>query len=220
MLNLKNVSFSYGMNKILNNVNLSISPGEFLFLIGKSGSGKTTLMKLLYLDLIPDEGTIIFEGKTYKKLTEKDIVNIRRRIGIVFQDFKLLEDRNVFENLNFILEVQGISKKLRREKIEEILYGMAINHLAKMMPNNLSGGEKQRVAIARAMLNNPVLIIADEPTGNLDPETSTGLMEIFNRINKNGTAVIFATHNYELLTGSAKIMRIDSGVLTNVKIKQ
>lgn len=220
MLNLKNVSFAYGMNKILNNVNLRISPGEFLFLIGKSGSGKTTLMKLLYLDLIPDEGTITFEGKTYKKLTEKDIVNIRRRIGIVFQDFKLLEDRNVFENLNFILEVQGISKKMRREKIEEILYGMAINHLAKMMPNNLSGGEKQRVAIARAMLNNPILIIADEPTGNLDPETSSGLMEIFNRINKNGTAVIFATHNYELLTGNAKIMRIDSGVLTNVKIKQ
>lgn len=185
---------------ILDNVNLNVNKGEFIYLIGKTGSGKSSLMKTLYGDLPLQEGTGSIVGYDLKKLKEKEIPFLRRKIGIVFQDFKLLYDRNIYENLRFILRATGWTDKAKKKaKINEVLDKVGMISVLEKMPFQLSGGEQQRIAFARALLNDPDLILADEPTGNLDPRTSMEIMDVLHQIHKNGKSIIMATHDYALI---------------------
>ncbi len=185
---------------VLNDVTIEISKGEFVYLIGETGSGKSSLMKTLYGDLPLQKGSGSIVSFDLKNLKQKEIPFLRRKIGIVFQDFKLLYDRNVFENLRFVLRATGwIDKGKIKNKINEVLDRVGIIASIDKMPFQLSGGEQQRVAIARALLNDPELILADEPTGNLDPKTSMEIMAVLHQINENGKSVLMATHDYALI---------------------
>lgn len=200
VLSLKNVTISQEGKIILSNVNLDVNHGEFIYIIGKTGTGKSSFMKALYADLplAEGEGTIVdFDLATLK---EDEIPFLRRKIGFVFQDFKLLPDRTVKDNLLFVLKATGWNENDAIEnKIEEVLDKVGMKEYASKMPHQLSGGEQQRVAIARALLNNPEFILADEPTGNLDPQTSIEVLEVLKKINTLGKTVIMATHDYALL---------------------
>ena len=218
ILSLKDVTIYQEGNAILSNVNLDVKHGDFLYIIGKTGSGKSSLMKTLYadLDLNNGEGTIVdYDLRTLK---ESDIPYLRRKLGIVFQDFKLLPDRNVHDNLEFVLRATGWSEKEEIQvKIEEVLDKVGMKSMTGKMPHQLSGGEQQRVAIARAMLNDPELILADEPTGNLDPQTSVEVMEVLKKINQNGKTIIMATHDYALIMKyPAKTLKCENGQLFEV----
>lgn len=185
---------------ILNDVNFSLNAGEFVYLIGKTGTGKSSLLKLLYGDikLKIGEGTVC--NYDLKKLRRKEVAFLRRKLGIVFQDFELLTDRSVYENLLFVLKATGWKdKKKIEERINKVLEHVALSTKGYKMPHELSGGEQQRVVIARALLNDPVLILADEPTGNLDPETSKSILKLLHEIASEGTAVIMATHDYSVM---------------------
>ena len=218
ILELRNIAFAYNNQEIIRSGNFSLQHGEFAFLVGKSGSGKSTLMQLLYFKLYPTAGEIIVSGFSSKAKKKKEQLLLRRKLGIVFQDFKLLRDRNVYENLAFILEVTGYEKSGIKKKVHEALNEVGLSHKWKSKPEELSGGEIQRVGIARAIINNPVLILADEPTGNLDPENSLEILELLKRINSKGTAVLLATHNYELIKrGDGKILRLHNGNLDVVE---
>ncbi len=201
---------------------MELAAGEFAFLIGKSGSGKTTLLQLIYMNILPESGSITVGEFNSDIIRKNELAFLRRKIGIVFQDFKLLGDRNVFDNLAFVLEVTSTSKREIKRKVNDALTEVGLSHKRLNMPHQLSGGEKQRVAIARAILNNPIIILADEPTGNLDPETSSEILELLMKINKRGTAVLFATHNYELVKKNpgAKIFKIENGNLVKGVLKQ
>ena len=200
VLQLKNVSIYQGESLVLSNVNVDIQKGDFVYLIGKTGTGKSSFMKTLYgdLELTEGEGSVVdFDLKT---LQEKDIPFLRRKLGVVFQDFKLLNDRTVNGNLEFVLKATGWKdKKEISEKIEDVLTKVGMKTLGYKFPYELSGGEQQRIAIARALLNNPELILADEPTGNLDPQTSIEVMEVLQELNKKGHTILMATHDYALL---------------------
>lgn len=200
ILQLKDASISQGDSLVLTNVNVEINKGEFVYLIGKTGSGKSSFMKILYGDLILTEGEGHIVGHNLKGLKDKDIPFLRRKLGIVFQDFKLLIDRTINENLLFVLKATGWKDKNdMKKRIEEVLNKVGMKTKGFKYPHELSGGEQQRVAIARALLNNPELILADEPTGNLDPQTSIEVMEVLQDINKNGNTILMATHDYALL---------------------
>lgn len=200
VLFLRNANIYQEKNLILSNVNIDVNHGEFLYLIGKTGSGKSSFMKTLYADLPLTEGQGSIVDYDLAALKEKNIPYLRRKIGIVFQDFKLLPDRNVHENMVFVLRATGWTDKNEMEdKISEVLDKVGMKNFAKKMPHQLSGGEQQRIAIARALLNDPEIILADEPTGNLDPQTSVEVMEVLRKINANGKTVIMATHDYALL---------------------
>jgi cell division transport system ATP-binding protein len=200
VLSLKNVNIYQEGKTILSDVNLEVNHGEFLYIIGKTGSGKSSLLKTLYADLplLEGEGKIVeFDLATLK---EDDIPFLRRKIGIVFQDFKLLPDRSVKDNMLFVLKATGwVDKDGMDAKIDEVLDKVTMKDFANKMPHQLSGGEQQRVAIARALLNDPEFILADEPTGNLDPQTSAEVLEVLRKINAIGKTVIMATHDYALL---------------------
>lgn len=215
VLHLENADIYQRENMVLSQVNITINKGDFYYLIGKTGSGKSSLLKTLYADLPLQKGVGNIVGFDLKKLTEKEIPFLRRKIGIVFQDFKLLPDRNVFENLEFVLKATGWKdKEKRKEKIHEVLdkVGMKTQYYRKTF--ELSGGEQQRVAIARALLNDPELILADEPTGNLDPITSLEVMELLNEIHKNGKTILMATHDYQLiLKFKQKTLKCEGGIL-------
>lgn len=200
VLHLKDASIFQGENLVLSDVSVSVEKGEFVYLIGKTGTGKSSFMKTLYGDLPLQEGEGNIVGYDLATLKEKDIPFLRRKLGVVFQDFKLLNDRTVFDNLNFVLTATGWKDKPAMEsKINQVLDKVDMKTKAFKYPYQLSGGEQQRIAIARALLNDPELILADEPTGNLDPQTSVEVMEVLREINKNGNTILMATHDYALL---------------------
>lgn len=200
VLSLKNVTIAQGEKVILSNVNLDVNHGEFIYIIGKTGSGKSSFMKALYADLPLAEGDGRIVDFDLATLKEDDIPFLRRKIGFVFQDFKLLPDRTVKDNLLFVLKATGWTEKEEiQHKINEVLDKVGMKAYADKMPHQLSGGEQQRVAIARALLNNPEFILADEPTGNLDPQTSIEVLDVLRKINETGKTVIMATHDYALL---------------------
>ena len=200
MLQLKDASIFQRENLILSHVDLDINKGDFNYIIGKTGSGKSSLMKTLYADLPLQEGEGTIVGFDLIKLKENEIPYLRRKIGIVFQDFKLLNDRTVFDNLLFVLKATGWKNKEEiDEKINDVLEKVDMKTKGFKMPYQLSGGEQQRIAIARALLNNPEMILADEPTGNLDPKTSIEIMNVLEDINKGGITILMATHDYALI---------------------
>lgn len=190
-----------GLPAALNNVDLLIEPGEFIFLIGPSGSGKSTFLSLVLREYKPTSGTITVDGMQLEKLRDRSVPKLRRKIGVVFQDFRLLNNRTVKQNVGFALDVIGVPRKEQREKIDQILSTVGLSELADRFPHQLSGGEQQRVAIARACVNQPTVLIADEPTGNLDPETSAEIMKTLDQINRFGTTVIVATHDAAIVDG-------------------
>jgi len=200
ILFLRNVTIYQEEKVILNNVNLEVNQGEFIYLIGKTGSGKSSFMKTLYADLPLTEGQSNIVNFDLATLKEDDIPFLRRKLGIVFQDFKLLPDRTVNDNMIFVLKATGwIDLTEMQNKIDEVLDKVDMKSFSSKMPHQLSGGEQQRVAIARALLNDPEIILADEPTGNLDPQTSIEVMEVLRKINASGKTVIMASHDYALL---------------------
>jgi cell division transport system ATP-binding protein len=200
ILFLRNVNIYQEEKVILSNINLEVNHGEFIYIIGKTGSGKSSFMKTLYADLPLTEGEAHIVGFDLSSLKEDEIPYLRRKIGIVFQDFKLLPDRTVNENMLFVLKATGWTDAVEMQnKIDEVLDKVDMKAFASKMPHQLSGGEQQRVAIARALLNDPELILADEPTGNLDPQTSVEVLEVLRKINAAGKTVIMATHDYALL---------------------
>jgi cell division transport system ATP-binding protein len=206
---------------VLSNVNLHINPGEFVFLIGQTGSGKSSLLKIIYGDLHISNGNGLVAGFDLKKLTEKDIPFLRRKLGIVFQDFQLLTDRSIEQNLEFVMKATGWKdQKLISERILDVLEKVGLRSKIKKMPHELSGGEQQRVVIARALLNDPEIILADEPTGNLDPETSEEIVTLLKQISQSGTAVLMASHDYHIIrTFPSRIIKCEAGLVhEDVKI--
>lgn len=200
ILELNDVAVFQKENMVLNNVSLDVKKGEFVYLIGKTGSGKSSFMKTLYGDLPLAQGEGKIVGFDLKSLKEKDIPFLRRKLGIVFQDFKLLPDRNINNNLLFVLKATGWKDQLKMNtQIEEVLDKVDMKTKGFKFPHELSGGEQQRIAIARALLNDPELILADEPTGNLDPQTSVEVMKVLQEINKAGRTILMATHDYALI---------------------
>jgi cell division transport system ATP-binding protein len=218
VLSLKNVTIYQDNNAVLSDINLEVNHGEFIYIIGKTGSGKSSFMKTLYADLKLKEGEGTFVDYDLAALKEKNIPYLRRKIGIVFQDFKLLPDRSVNENMLFVLKATGWTDKAEMQaKINEVLDRVHMKNIANKMPHQLSGGEQQRVAVARALLNDPEVILADEPTGNLDPQTSVEVMQLLREINNNGKTIIMATHDYALLMKfPSKTLKCDSGTLFEV----
>ncbi|MEM9077647.1 MAG: ATP-binding cassette domain-containing protein [Bacteroidota bacterium] len=200
IVHLEDVAVFQRENLILNQINLEVKKGDFVYVIGKTGSGKSSFMKTLYADLPLKEGKGKIVDFDLKTMQEKDIPFLRRKLGIVFQDFKLLPDRNINNNLKFVLKATGWTDTSKMEgKIEEVLEKVGMKTKGFKFPHELSGGEQQRVAIARALLNDPELILADEPTGNLDPQTSVEVMKVLQEINENGRTIIMATHDYALI---------------------
>ena len=200
MVLLNSVTISQRNKIIFRNVNFKINPGEFVFLIGKTGSGKSSLIKTLCGDLIIEQGDGNVVGYNLKNLKRNEIHLLRRKIGVVFQDFKLLQDMTVYENLNFVLRATGWKDKLKiKNRIQEVLDLVSIDIPTEKYPFELSGGEQQRIAIARALLNEPELIIADEPTGNLDPETSQTIMQLLKKLHESGITILMATHDYNMI---------------------
>jgi cell division transport system ATP-binding protein len=200
VVSLKDVTIYQDVNTVLSQVNFEIEKGEFVYLIGRTGSGKSSLLKTLYADLSLQSGQASVAGFKLYKIDRNQVPYLRRKIGIVFQDFQLLYDRTVAENLSFVLKATGWKEKSKiKNRISEVLMRVGMGAAGNKMPHQLSGGEQQRVVIARALLNEPVILMADEPTGNLDPGVSEGIMQIFLEINNAGTAVLMATHNHQII---------------------
>ena len=200
IVQLENISVFQRENLVLSGVNLSVKQGEFIYIIGKTGTGKSSLLKTLYAELPLDQGFATVCGYDLLKLKRREVPFLRRKLGIVFQDFQLMSDRSIHSNLMFVLKATGWKDKVAmKERMMEVLQKVGLTTKGFKMPHQLSGGEQQRVSIARALLNDPELILADEPTGNLDPETSEGIMNLLLDISKSGCAVLMATHNYALM---------------------
>jgi cell division transport system ATP-binding protein len=218
MIALANVGVELSGRTILDDVNLRVAPGEFVFLVGQTGSGKSTILRLLYMDILPTRGVVSVGRFTSSRIQPREVPHLRRTLGVVFQDFKLMEDRNVEENVAFTLHVTGARSSEIRKKVMLALGDVGLSHARNKMAHELSGGEQQRVAIARALVNNPHYLLADEPTGNLDPETSREILQVLININTRGTAVVMATHNYNLVSkGTGRILKVEEGNISEVE---
>ena len=215
MISLTNVSKRYPSgNLALDNVNLEIDKGEFVFIVGSSGAGKSTLMRLLLREEVPTSGQIIVNGKNVGELRRREIPYFRRTLGVVFQDFRLIPTMNVYDNVAFALRATNVSTRDIRQRVPYILNLVGLQGKARSMPEQISGGEQQRVALARALVNNPDIILADEPTGNIDPELSFEIVELLTEINKVGTTVVMVTHEHDLVAQfQHRIIRIEQGRL-------
>lgn len=222
MVSLKKVTVVNENNVILSDVNFEVASGEFVFLIGKTGTGKSSLLKVLYGDLLLDSGAGSIVGFDLLRLKEREIPKLRRKLGVVFQDFKLLLDRTIFDNLAFVLKATGWNDKAKiKMRVAEVLEMVNVTSNDQKFPFELSGGEQQRVAIARALLNHPELILADEPTGNLDPETSQEIMQLFRKLHAGGISIIMATHDYNMIVKfPGRILRCDKGSIYEVVQKK
>lgn len=215
MIEMKEVYKSYPNGvKAINGVSIKIHPGEFVYVVGPSGAGKSTFIKMIYREEKPTKGQILINNKDLATVKEKEIPFVRRKIGVVFQDFKLLPKLTVFENVAFALEVIGEQQSVIKKRVLEVLDLVQLKHKARQFPDQLSGGEQQRVSIARSIVNNPDVVIADEPTGNLDPDTSWEVMKTLEEINNRGTTVVMATHNKEIVnTMKKRVIAIEDGII-------
>ncbi|MCB9189223.1 MAG: ATP-binding cassette domain-containing protein [Flavobacteriales bacterium] len=220
IVSFHNVTISQGGKEVLSSIDFSVDPGEFVYLIGKTGSGKSSLLKILYGELKPTGGDANFLNYNLTKLRKRKILQLRRKIGIVFQDFQLLTDRNVYSNLEFVLKATGWKKKSEiKHRVNEVLLQVDLPDAANKMPHQLSGGEQQRVAIARALLNDPEVIVADEPTGNLDPQTTDSIMALLFEIGQRGKTIIMATHDYEMIRKfPSRTLKCTMGKLEDVNL--
>ncbi|HDR91129.1 MAG TPA: cell division ATP-binding protein FtsE [candidate division Zixibacteria bacterium] len=215
MLEVQNITKSYSKNwTALSRVEFAMEKGEFAFLVGSSGAGKSTLLSLIIMEERPDAGKIIAAGFNSNSIAKDDIPKLRRKIGVVFQDFRLLREMTASENIAFALKVTGQPRKYIKKRVLELLAMVGLTHKSSSYPHELSGGEKQRIAVARALANNPLLLLADEPTGNLDPRATDELLELFFEINSQGTAVLMATHDTALIDQVPKrVLELENGVL-------
>ncbi len=222
LLSIRKANIFQDINTVLNDVTLEMEKSEFVYLIGRTGSGKSSLLKTLYADLPLLMGDIQIVGYDLAKINRKDIPFLRRKLGIIFQDFQLFPDRSVAENLYFVMRATGWKDKGKmKNRMIEVLMRVGLGSVATKMPHQLSGGEQQRVVIARALINEPLLMIADEPTGNLDPEVSDGIMKLFKDINRAGTAIIMATHNHTILRDfPARILKCENARLLDSNIDE
>ena len=213
MIQLFQVYKSFGTkNLALSDINLTVKKGEFVFITGPSGAGKTTLLKIIFCEERPTSGHALVGGRNLNRIKDKDLSLLRRRIGVVFQDFKLLQRRNVFENVALALEIIGFPLSIIRKKVHQTLRYLSLTNKEGYYPPQLSGGEQQRVAIARAIVNNPLLLLADEPTGNLDPDLTMEIMDLLKQVHIRGTTVLVATHNQELLRDTTRrVITLDNG---------
>jgi len=214
MITFDSVSKTYDGNKAINAVSFEVGKGEMAFLTGPSGSGKTTLLRLVYREEVADHGRIVVAGWDLNKLDATSIPFLRRNVGVVFQDFKLLPDRTVRDNVELTLRIQGIPADEARERVANTLRLVGLRHKTDAYPPQLSGGEQQRVVIARAIIGNPAVLLADEPTGNLDPDTSRGIMDVFRTVHSRGGTILIATHDPDLYAHSGcRVFRLKEGVL-------
>lgn len=213
MLEMSNISKVYdGDNIALQDVNIHINPGEFVFIVGPSGAGKSTFFKMIFREVVPTTGNIIVNGTDLVNIDEQEVPYLRRQLGIVFQDYRLLPDRTVYENVAFAMQVIEAPYRKIKRRVMDVLDLVGLRKRAQAYPTELSGGEQQRVAIARAIVNDPVLLIADEPTGNLDPDTAWEIMDIFREINKGGTTIVMATHDKEIVNQmERRVIAIENG---------
>ncbi len=220
MIRFTNVTFAFDNHVVLDDVSLEIRPGEFVFLVGQTGSGKSTLMRLIYMDITPTKGTVVIGKYHSAHIRSHEKPYLRRTLGIIFQDFRLLEDRSVFDNVAFTLHVTGIKGSEIKKRVLRALADVGLSHQRNKMAFELSGGEQQRVVVARALVNNPSFLLADEPTGNLDPMTSREILNLLKDINTRGTAVVMATHNYEFVRMmNERIIQVKNGKVFDVEIK-
>jgi len=215
LIEFRNVSKVFQKNWVaLKDINLTIKKGEFVYIIGPSGAGKSTLLRHIYFDLFPDKGDVIVSGFSSLVVRKQDIPIIRRKIGVIFQDFKLLKDKNVFENVAFALEVTGTPRRKIKELVLNALAEVGISHKRHAFPYQLSGGEQQKVAIARAIVREPIILLADEPTGNIDVEGSQEILNLLKEINTKGTIVVIATHQLDLIKKHPKrVIKIEEGCI-------
>ena len=216
MVEFKNISFSYSKESGIYDIDLKVQDGEFCFLVGPTGSGKTSLLKMIYFDILPLKGEINILGYNSKKTKKNKIHKLRKKIGVIFQDYKLLQQRTVYENIALPLHINGVGRKKIKDNVEEALDLSDLSDYQNKFPHQLSGGEQQRVCIARAIVKNPELILADEPTGNLDPAAAHKILKILEQINKEGTSIIMATHNYKLISDKDyRIIELKEGSLVS-----
>jgi len=221
MIELRTVTMSFDGQRVLDGINFSMKQNEFVYLTGQTGTGKSTLMRLMYFDLHPQSGVVKVANYDSVTIKNRQIPHLRRKLGIVFQDFKLLEDRNVYDNVAFALFVTNTKRSEIKKKVFHVLADVGLSHKRYQMPHELSGGEQQRVVIARALVNEPFVLLADEPTGNLDPLSSAEIMELLTKINMRGTAIFMATHNYDLVKKyPARVVQLKDGKLTEVDMKK
>lgn len=222
MISFENISFSYPSKELFKDVSFSIDKGEFVFLIGESGMGKTSLLRMINMEIFPQKGNLVVYGSNSSTIKKPEIPELRRKIGFVFQDYKLLDDRNVFDNVALPLYLAGMKPENVKKKVYNVLNEVGVFDSYKKMPKELSGGEQQRVSIARAIVNEPFILIADEPTGNLDPFVSFEIVKLLLNINYKGTAVLMATHNYEIVRKlkTKRLMQIKEKNVLEVALKE